>query len=90
MMDVDTIMTFFQSHMLEIGLILIVIFVLRNLQLIIISVLIIAGLSYFGLLDVDNLKGLITSQLGSSGVPITLLNDIINNSNQTNITIVGG
>jgi hypothetical protein len=76
--------------MLEIGLILIVIFVLRNLQLIIISVLIIAGLSYFGLLDVDNLKGLITSQLGSSGVPITLLNDIINNSNQTNITIVGG
>ena len=55
-MDPETILTFIQSHMLEIGLILIIIFAIRNWELIVVAVLIVIGLSYFGILDSENIK----------------------------------
>jgi len=55
-MNSETILSFIQSHILEIGLILAIIFVLRNWELIVVAVLIVIGLSYFGILDSENIK----------------------------------
>ena len=66
-MDTE-IMAFIQSHILEIGLILIVIFALRNWQLILISCLIIMGLSHFGILDIENIKEFIISQIDNLNI----------------------
>ena len=55
-MNSETILSFIQSHILEIGLILAIIFVLRNWGLIVVAVLIVIGLSYFGILDSENIK----------------------------------
>ena len=67
-MDTEVIMTFVQSHMLEIGLILVLIFILRNWQLILISCLIVIGLSHFGVLDVENIKEFIISQIDNLNI----------------------
>ena len=66
-MDTE-IMAFIQSHILEIGLILIVIFALRNWQLILISCLIVMGLSHFGILDIENIKEFIISQIDNLNI----------------------
>jgi len=55
-MNSETILSFIQSHILEIGLILIIIFAIRNWELIVVAVLIVIGLSYFGILDSENIK----------------------------------
>jgi len=62
-MDVETIISFIQNHMLETGLILIIVFALRNWELIIISVLAVICLSYFGVINTENIRELITTQI---------------------------
>jgi hypothetical protein len=94
-MDVSSIFDLLQQYWLEIGIILAIVFVLRNLKWIAIAVLVFLALSYFGLLD--SIKELILSyipihldSLNSHAVPLGLLNDLLNNSvNSTNI-IKGG
>ncbi|MCS3900837.1 hypothetical protein J3E06_000521 [Methanococcus voltae] len=79
--DTSTILVFFQSHILEIILIVALIFILKNWKLILISILIIGLLSYFGFFD-----SLLNSIFPSTGViPFNFLNNsLLNNSiNQT-------
>jgi len=47
--------------MLEIGLIIIIIFAIRNWELIVVAILIVISLSYFGILDTENIRELITN-----------------------------
>ncbi|ADC69816.1 conserved hypothetical protein [Methanocaldococcus sp. FS406-22] len=55
-MDVNVIIELLKAHWFEILLILGIVFILRSLKYIIIAILIVLGLSYFGILDIDNLK----------------------------------
>ena len=84
-MDVSSIFDLLQQYWLEIGIILAIVFVLRNLKWIAIAVLVFLALSHFGYLD--NIKEMILSyiHLDSSGIPFWILNDLLNNStaNQT-------
>ncbi|MCS3922593.1 hypothetical protein M2325_001289 [Methanococcus voltae PS] len=79
--DTSTILVFFQSHILEIILIVALIFVLKNWKLILISILIIGLLSYFGVFS-DILNTIFPS---TGAIPLNLLNNsLLNNSiNQT-------
>jgi len=67
-MNIESIIAFIQSHILEIVLMLALIFVLRNWQLILISCLIVAGLSYFGLLNIENIKEFIITQIDNLNI----------------------
>jgi len=60
-MNTEIILSFIQSHMLEIGLIIIIIFAIRNWELIVVAILIVISLSYFGILDTENIRELITN-----------------------------
>ena len=64
-MDSETILAFIRSHMLEIGLILIVLFTIQNWRLVVVAVLAIMCLSYLGILDVENLRESVMNFLGS-------------------------
>lgn len=71
-MDSETILTFIQSHMLEIGLILIIIFTIRNWELVVASVLAIICLSYFGILDAETIREFIVNLIDSLKNSITI------------------
>jgi len=64
-MDSETILAFIRSHMLEIGLILIVLFTIQNWRLVVVAVLAIMCLSYLGILDVENIRESVMGFLGS-------------------------
>jgi hypothetical protein len=90
--DIATIMSFVQTHWLELIIVLGIAWVLKNWQVILIGVIVVIALSHYGY-DMGSLKDIILSHLNlsSGSVPITLLNDIINNSiNQTNIINITG
>ena len=100
-MDVSSIFSLLQQHWLEITIILAIVFILRNLKYFIIAGIIFLGMSYFGISLTDVIKAIfeVLSSHGildsikehifgsSGGLPLNLLNDLINNSvNSTNLS----
>ena len=90
--DTAVIMSFVQSHWLELIIVLGIAWVLKNWHVILIGVIVVIVLAHQGY-DLNSLKDMILSHihLSSSGFPLSLINSTINETiNSTNITNITG
>ena len=88
--DIATIMSFVQSHWLELIIVLGIAWVLKNWQVILIGVIVVIVLASQGY-DLSSLKDIILSHLNLSsggGIPLSFLNSTLNQT--INNTFISG